>query len=167
VELMQAASELADAGQVDAPARSTKKPTKQLRELAKLTGLALRLLDGLSQPALDALNYNRQRVNLKQLRFGLFILHAAADLASAPVASKPRKTQERKIARVVAQHYHGLTGEQPAVRTKDGVAYGPFLDLLSEVFEILEVAASSEDQARGVAREWRASKEKSGAILDP
>jgi hypothetical protein len=146
------------------PSHSSKKPTKQLRELAKLTGRALTLLDGLSQPALDALNYNRKRVTLKQLRFGLWTLHAAADLAGVPVISKPKKTQEGKIALAVAQIYHGQTGERPTVRTKDGVAYGPFLDLLRDVYEILEVAASPEDQARRVAKQWRAGKEKTHSI---
>jgi len=42
--------------------------------------------------------------------------------------------------------------------TKDGKAYGPFLDLLNAVYEILGVRASAESQARTVEREWKSGQ---------
>ena len=42
-------------------------------------------------------------------------------------------------------HYFRLTGEKPTRRsTLNGKAYGPFLDLLNAVYEILCVKASAD-----------------------
>jgi hypothetical protein len=133
-----------------------KKAPKALHDLARSASRTLALLDGLSQPALDALNY--QKDALRQLRIGLIVLYGAAIQAKVSPATKPEKIQERKIARVVAQHYYDLTGKAPSVSTKDGKANGPFLDLLNAVYEILDVRASAESQARTVAREWKSGQ---------
>jgi hypothetical protein len=153
-----------------APSRAIKRPTEELRDLAKWTGRALKSLDSLSPYARNALNYNKQRVTLERLRFNLMILHAAAELADKPKKNKPEKIQERRIARVVAQYYHGLTGRQPTVSVsikRGHKASGAFLQLLREVYNILGVAASAESQAKVIAKEWRErDKEKTSPKTD-
>jgi hypothetical protein len=40
------------------------------------------------------------------------------------------------------------------VPKKDGVAYGPFVELLTEVYNALGVCASAEAQADYISRKW-------------
>jgi hypothetical protein len=62
----------------------------------------------------------------------------------------PKKDLAAKIARTVAEHFYGLTGTRPTRITppEGGKAHGPFLDLLATIYEILEVEASAENQAK-------------------
>jgi hypothetical protein len=133
-----------------------KKPTRALEDLAAATERALEAFDSLPQSARDALYLREDLPPLKQLRFALQTLHLAAALAAKPKAPGPG-APPREIARAVARHYEQLTGKRPTVGTKDGVAYGPFLNIMREVFAILGVDASAEVQARAIAREWNTS----------
>ena len=93
----------------------------------------------------------------------LIALHLAAKQADLKDhRGAPKKLQLRKIAQAVAQHYYALTGKKPTVPKKDGIAYGPFLDLLTEVYMILDFKknASAEAQAEEISRNWEAVKAK-------
>jgi hypothetical protein len=121
---------------------------KELRKLAGKAKALIKVLDDLSQTALHALNY--RQATLGELKTRLRILHATADAreVNADIAKSKRRTEPRKvqIARVVAQHYYGLTGQKPTRRVKwdDGRAYGPFLELLNAVYGILDIKASAD-----------------------
>jgi len=69
-----------------------------------------------------------------------------------PIAGRgaPPKAQAAQIARTVAQHYYGLTGKRPTRVTPvdDGKAYSPFRKLLAEIYRLLEVNASADNQAK-------------------
>jgi hypothetical protein len=134
-----------------------KSSKKGLCNLEQLTARTVKVLDGLSQDALDSLNY--RQTALTELKTKLRMLHVAAKAVDFKARlGQPKKVQPRKIACVVAQHYFSLTGERPTVRVKDGEkAYGPFLGLLRSVFDILGVNnASAESQARAVIKDWKA-----------
>ena len=65
----------------------------------------------------------------------------------------PRKHSEQSIARFLAGHFKGLTGDDPGRSTpvKDGYALptgGRFIQLLSEIYRVLGIAASPDSQAR-------------------
>jgi hypothetical protein len=128
---------------------------RAIRSLTSSTGRTIKVLDNLSQSALDTLNYPPD--DLRELTKKLRMLHAAAETrVSQRPDGQPKKVQPGKIAQVVAQHYFALTGERPTVRVKDGEkAYGPFLELLSTIFYILDVDASAESQTRAVIKDWK------------
>jgi hypothetical protein len=129
-------------------------PKEALRKLAQSAGRTIKVLDGLPEDALAALNYRPGA--LRTLHIQLRILHAAAKEAKVETRrSPPTKPQARKIARVVAQHYSRLTGKEPTVPAKDGKAYGPLLKLLQAVYRILDIKASAESQARYLIQEHR------------
>ena len=126
---------------------------KGLQRLARSTRSTIKALDGLSQTALDSLNY--KPAALRKLTTNLRILHAAAEMAAKKKAEvkgragRPEQvqpSQAKKIARVVAQHYRGLTGKKPT-------ASGPFVKLLHDVYEILGIEASARSQAEALPPE--------------
>jgi hypothetical protein len=128
---------------------------KGLLDLAQSTGRTIKVLERLSENALTALNYRRPA--LASLKTNLRILHVAAKTAEVKARrGAPKKIQPRKITEVVAQHYYGLTGKKPTVPSKDGKAYGPFLELLGDIFKILGVkGVSAESQARELVKGWK------------
>jgi hypothetical protein len=92
---------------------------------------------------------------LRSLPTELRLLRLALNEAHLePQKGAPEKRQERAIALMVAQHYYGLTGKKVTVPKKDGVAYGPFVELLTEVYNALGVCASAEAQADYISRKW-------------
>jgi len=145
--------------------RRTQIPGKKaVKALAQKTGRIVELLDGLSQPVIEALNFRQSAIG--KLKTDLRILHAAAKEADVAGVNfrdgAPQKSQARKIAIVVATHYFGLTGKKPTLsRNKDG-AYGQFFDLLKAVYEILGVNASTESQANGLIKDWPSIAAESG-----
>jgi hypothetical protein len=130
-----------------------------LHKLAKKIGDVIKVLDGLSRDALDSLNY--RQTALSELKTKLRIFHEVTKAAKfhAP-RRQPPKVQARKLARVVGQHYYGLTGRIPAktVDSISGNARGQFIDLLRTVYKILGIKASAEAQATALNKEWRAAK---------
>jgi hypothetical protein len=79
-----------------------------------------------------------------------------------PALGTPRKDQARRIAEVAAGHYWALTGKKPTVPKREGEAYGPFLDLVTAVFKILEVKASPLSAAESASRRWNSSQRQLG-----
>jgi hypothetical protein len=70
-----------------------------------------------------------------------------------PQASRkgaPAKNQPQKIAQITAMHFYGLTGKRPTRSTPVdyGKARGPFIELLTEIYEILGISASAANQAK-------------------
>ncbi len=131
---------------------------KGLQKVAAHAGHTVEALDSLSEDALQALNLGPAAI--RRLRTTLRILKIAAK--SAEIRPSPRvatKVQPRKIARRVGEHYCALTGKlRPTVPDRNGVPYGPFLELLIEVFRILGVNASAASQGRAVSKSWARSK---------
>lgn len=127
-------------------------PTEDgLKRLAQSTGRTVKTLDGLSQTALDALNY--KSAALRELTTKIRILQAAAEVAGDEIAKakeakvkagrgRPPKVEPspaQKIARVVAQHYRGLTGDEAKAPTR-------LIRLLCEVYRILGIEARARSQ---------------------
>ncbi len=163
---------------------SAEKATRERHDLAGKIDKCLNSLDGLSPTAIGALNYRREALRDVQLK--LRILKACAETsepasaepasaepasaepASAAKGGRPRKVSAKNIAEVVGQHFRGLTGKRPTVsvyppvgvKEKDGKAYGPFLDLMTDVFTALEIKASPEVWARHVVVQARVAKGK-------
>jgi hypothetical protein len=142
---------------------------KELAALKRRAEALVEAIDDLHKPAIDALNY-RTAV----LRQGLRILVIAAEFADIPDQGvnlgAGRKAQPARIADYVAAQYFALTGKEPIVSVKHektaGIAnhhksYGPFLDLIKEVFDILSVDASPVSQATAAYQRFKAkSREK-------
>jgi hypothetical protein len=122
----------------------------------------VKALDSLSQPALKALALNYRPAALRGLKTKIRMLQAAAKLAGNRLAEakkasdkdsrgrpkhlRGRRTQDgpsqaTEIARVVAQHYRGLTNKKPTAHNK------VFLDLLKDVYTVLGVKASAQSRA--------------------
>ena len=84
-------------------------------------------------------------------------LHAtlrAIDEAAAPLddpdykGGKPRNEKAHALAGRLATHYYFMTGERPKrINDKEGT-YGPFFDLISEVFQALDIRESATHYAR-------------------
>ena len=144
------------------PAPIQKKPMPTKRTLKKLAeavaGLNKALID-ISPETARAIKYKLSQLTM--LRVELDALQASVN-AAEPRATRgaPVKAQPRTIAEVVAVHYSAITDNKPTVRKKDGIPYGPFLELLKTVFNILEVKASPQSQAEAVSRGWNSSPKK-------
>jgi hypothetical protein len=108
-----------------------------LRNLATSLGKALKEFEQLSDNALDALNY--KPAALKRFQTDLRALYFNAMIAKPlPRRGAPEKIQAQKIARFVAKIYFDLTGTEMPANAK----------LLSEIFEILGIDASSSSQGK-------------------
>lgn len=69
--------------------------------------------------------------------------------------TKANKTAAKLVARTCADAFRDLSGVRPTVRTKvdDHTAYGPFLNFLKEIFDILALKASAETWAREATKD--------------
>jgi hypothetical protein len=125
--------------------------------LEQSIGRTLEALDNLSDPALEALKDTAPDPFLYWLKLNLGILHTSAKELKVNIKVKmgaPKEAHKLEIARFVGMYYHSRTGKKPTVRTRDGKAYGPFLETLACVYKIIGVQGGGETQARAVAREW-------------
>jgi hypothetical protein len=124
---------------------------KALDALARSANRTVRILDGLADPAVAALNY--QPAALSGLKTQLRILATVAEKATTPSPQRqaPQKEQARKIARIVAIHYERLTGDAPTAPTD--VCESPYAETLRKVYKVRGVAAKAESQAREVIKE--------------
>jgi len=138
--------------------KSTASAKRELASLARKTEALVEALDDLSRTGLDALNYRQDAI--RRLTQNLRILWVYAKMAKVPQIlnntgrGAPKKVQEKKISRVVAIHYFGLTGKKPTMTVVYDKAGGEFFVLLRTVFEILGIKASAEAQARAACRDW-------------
>lgn len=74
--------------------------------------------------------------------------------------TKIPKTQARFFTRKCAEFYFELTGEDPEVWTRRELneAYGPFYDLIKDIFGACKIKASPEGFAREVCKEFSQKK---------
>lgn len=77
--------------------------------------------------------------------------------------SKPKKFASRGVAVSLARAYEKLSGTKATIPTNDGRAYGPFLELLTEVFAITGIDASPEAAGRAAIKSL---KEKRSKIIE-
>lgn len=69
---------------------------------------------------------------------------------------KKTKTAAKFTADTCLNAFEALLNERATVRTADGVAYGPFLDFVTDIFEALDIDASPETWARAAVKHARA-----------
>ena len=122
---------------------------KGLQRLAQSTRSSINALEGLSQTALDALNYKSTAI--RGLTTKLRVLHAAAELATKENAPPGRPaqispSQVKKIACAVAQHYRGLTGDEATAPKR-------LITLLGDVYKVLDIEANARGQLEAIKRE--------------
>jgi hypothetical protein len=91
------------------------------------------------------------------------VAHLEVELSGQP--GQPKKEAAARVARLLARHFAGLTGSRPTRITpiKDGYAKpsnSRFMDMLAEVYEVLGIEASADNQAKSAieAMEKTASK---------
>jgi hypothetical protein len=135
-------------------------PKASLKRLTEATSALSRLLQCMSPLALEAVATKLDEINfpdpsLAALKKQLLWLEYAAKCAELPNSRRaPTKTQSRKIAEAVAEHYEALTGKKPTVSfdQKNSKDYSPFVTLLQRVYDALNVNASAASQARALIR---------------
>lgn len=81
---------------------------------------------------------------------------------SPPPATKPKRFASRVVAREALRSFEEFSGQRATINTnpKDSKAYGPYLDYLTDLFEILRITASPEAAGRDVIKENRAKRGK-------
>jgi hypothetical protein len=139
-----------------AEAASSAATKKEIAALKKHAEGLIEAIDALHKPAIDALAY--RLTGPAGLTTRLRILIAQASCAEVPDDLRAKKgagvkVQARRIANTTAEHYYRLTGNNPTVIVNPDTnkAYGPFLDLLKEIFDVLGITASAESQAAAAA----------------
>jgi hypothetical protein len=152
-------------------AASSAATEKELAGVKKRAEALLTAIDALHKPAIDALNYRTGAlIGPRGLTTRLRILIAAAFHAEIPElpanAGRGRRVrdQPRRIADATAEHFYRLTGKMPTVRTpfSGGKPYGPFIELLTEVFAILGITQGVENHAREAIRAMEEYRPKKG-----
>ncbi|OSQ46762.1 hypothetical protein [Marivita geojedonensis] len=70
---------------------------------------------------------------------------------------QPKLRYAPAVTKILAKAYEEITGKRPTVSVNpiDSKAYGPFFDLVSDIFLILGVDASAESQAKAAVKEFR------------
>jgi hypothetical protein len=140
---------------------------KELKDLAKKAQELAKCLASLHKPAIVALaNVPKPLLYRRELKeLATHISEAASeaasglasDTASHDDSSKMSKKKGRGrtpnrlaigIARILAFDYEELTGKPPTIRTLNGKAYGPFLNLVTDVFNALGLEARPEAMAK-------------------
>jgi hypothetical protein len=128
----------------DALRRSPRPPNaKELQQLSR----ALKALGKLPPPVQDMLSREAPG----------FLICAKTLLSAERKAGRgqPKKTQKGEIAWKVGYIYHRRTGKKPTVSNQEeGKARGPFLNLLTNVYQILGIPGGAERQAKVVSEGW-------------
>ena len=149
---------------------TAKNTRTELDKVASNARKLLAALEGLHQPALDVLANVYTRPPAGDLPIHLQTLAEIVEKLSIPGFVKhasrkqPPKERAEKIARIVGAHYWGITGRHPTVITKqapaayhcgnNNFAVGPFVELLTAIFDATGVMASAANQA-GRLRHWK------------
>jgi hypothetical protein len=134
---------------------TTKQAERELLALRKRLG-ALRLYVGMmSKTAIDAM----ASAGIGGDDFDRLVqMEEAAQRTLERLRARPGRPHKRRadwITLVAASVFSQLTGTLPALRTNsEGVAYGPFIDLLKAVFEACEISASAEARAKAFVRKF-------------
>jgi hypothetical protein len=139
------------------PAISRQGTVPALARLEKVDEQIMRLAEALDSLGPDERLALRGREGdmwaaLETIKRGVETSHAVlSEAPSIPTRrSKPRNVTAEAIALRCARTYSALTGLRATVstRTKDGTAYGPFLELVTGVFQAAGVDARPEGYAR-------------------
>ncbi|MGF6879042.1 hypothetical protein [Paraburkholderia sp. MM5477-R1] len=142
----------------------------ELDKVAELAGKLAAVIDGLGEPSIGALadsglmqivHHNHLSATLKRVAA---IAHQA-DVSNVP-ENQGRGRLPNNLARgvvaILAHDYATLTGRRPTVGTRDdghqAKPYGPFYDLVTDIFQALEIDASAESSARAAALAFKEEK---------
>lgn len=124
-------------------------------------------IDNLSQTSIVALaNQGLLQIihhrTLSDLLAKVFAVARQTNLDSVPETQgrgRPRNNLARGVASILASNYATLTGKNPTVSTRSNgaqdVPYGPFFDLVTDIFKVLEINASAEAAARAAVKEFK------------
>ncbi len=82
-------------------------------------------------------------------------LELAAQRIALRGKGRPRKEWAFNVAAYSVHSYQRLTGRPPTILTREGVAGGPFVFFLDQLFTAIGIEASAESVARAVVRKRR------------
>lgn len=154
----------------DLPRANLTTPAKARAEIRRLGKLAHQLASHILTMHANSLDVIRKQKPRKDPLMIFDDLKSIVDLeekARALVSSvpslttakgRPKKRNAGEVARIAGDAYRSLTRKEPTVSTKDGVAYGPFLEFLDQILNVLDVDAKPEHLARTIARKVRNRK---------
>ncbi|MGI8704958.1 MAG: hypothetical protein ACR2JJ_04055 [Sphingomicrobium sp.] len=88
------------------------------------------------------------------------VIRAACDALDeghfpAPQHGAPEKRYEKSVADKLLRTYQHFTGRKATVPSRDGKAYGPFLDFMADVMPLLGIRSGFESQARAAIKRSR------------
>jgi len=130
----------------------------ELKALGKSAETLVRAISNLHMPTILALAAPpaswTARAELKRLALQAAAAALRANVSDLEPASKvqPRNRASPMVAGILADEYERITGERPTVRTRDGVAYGPFFGLVRDIFVAMGFKDSPEVASRKAAR---------------
>jgi len=133
----------------------------ELKTLCSAAERLVRAIDNLHEPTILALAappiswFARTEVKKMAQQVAYAACHADVSNVAAGVGVQPRNRPSLVVADIVANEYERITGDRPTVRTRDGSAYGPFFDLVRDVFIAMDINDSPEVAARVSARRRR------------
>jgi hypothetical protein len=110
----------------------------------------------------DALNADLRAMTSLPLQWRAAILVIAQEeipsLTKKAGKGAPVKHRARKAARIMAQHFFGLTGASPARITDHDRPPSAFVDLLTTIFAILGIDAKADSQAKTAIQWWHEAR---------
>ena len=121
------------------------------RTRAKLLSMHREALGQIEEAGADARHPLIIADDLERIEAELQAHIAAVAATSSPSASMPQSSAKigpAEVARMCGRAFNSLTGSPGTIRSKDGVAYGPFLELVRVAFQELSIDASAEHYAR-------------------
>lgn len=130
-----------------------RKVQKELKEIADLYRNLSQKMDAVHQPTHEMLSAVGVGPFFERTRCENFIkIIADLDASELPanVGRGQSKMREKNVADRLAIMFSNVTGQRPtiAVNSMDNQAYGRFIALVEEVFEVAQIDASAEDCAR-------------------
>ena len=126
-----------------------------LKKVAAHADRTVKALDRLPEDALKALNIRPDRIRKSRIMLVALSLAAKRPGRNSSTSGYGGFSREksRGECRGALLRSHGQT-EADSARQERGPVNGPFLELLTEVFRILEVKASAASQGNAIEREW-------------
>jgi hypothetical protein len=127
------------------------------KEIAAVKIAAAKLaaaLSSLHEPAIMALNLDQLHFSQIETRIRLLKLQAEqAHVPNSPknaTRRKPKRHDLKLFSKSIAEHYYFVTGKPPTrrINPENGTAYGPFIALLTEIFDIYGIKANADAEAR-------------------
>ena len=146
------------------------KSRAELKKLQTSAAALARSIDELHQPSIDALGlvHWMERKQLKEA-----VQRAAEAAERADIGALPRNCPRQGrnspapvIADLLAAAFHELTGARPTVLTSDGKAWGPFLKLVTAVFDAMGLEDRPEHITRDAVSRYARRGEGSMTISD-